>query len=73
MIKHSGKWAHTENPLEMSFPFQLSTLITLLQQLRGCFISFYAGLPVFANSFFLFFPPISTWQKGSEEPSTETV
>lgn len=54
MIKHLGKWAHNENPLAMSFPFLLSTLITLLLQLRGCFISFCAGLPVFANSFFLF-------------------
>lgn len=43
---------HTlKNPLEMSSPFQLSTLITLKQRVRGCFISFYAAMPVFAHSF----------------------
>lgn len=43
---------HTlKNPLEMSFPLELSTLITLRQRVRGCFISFYAELPVFAHSF----------------------
>lgn len=43
---------HTlKNPLEMSSPFQLSTLITLKQRVRGCFISFYAAVPVFAHSF----------------------
>lgn len=70
MIKHLGKWAHTKkNPLEMSRPLELSTLIISRQRVRGCFISFYAELPAFTPRFSDFY----RGKMATKEPSTGTL
>lgn len=77
-VHNQAPWLSTQgsghtlkSPLEMSSPFQLSTLITLKQRVRGCFISFYAVMPVFAHIFlFVWFPQS---EKVAKELSTVTV